>query len=407
MASAWPPSGREVPSGAGEDRGCWYRFTQQRLSAWQPLFSVPMVVSGFMATGALFIAIGIALLAISDGVVEYEHDYTDAVTGAGGVGHFDITVDREMEPPIWIYYQLDGFHQNHRKYVKSRDDAQFSKSESPQFAESELRASCEPWVAASDGRLHYPCGLVARSVFNDTFVVLRNDDPPSETWSRLAIDSSAKAIAWPSDTEGRFRNVNPEGRVGGDSEDENQLRLNMWTLNLFPPVTCEQQTFVGGDYEPVEVATKEVNGINVTDCRDYVTAPQCNFKKDGAPFVCQGDYTPTKQPEWGIESGHFLVWMRIAGLPRFRKLWGKVDQVLPKDTTLRVHFHDNFEVIQFSGRKAFVISTSTVLGGRSDFLGIGYLAVGGCCLLFGLGFAWRHSLRGRQLGDVSLLHQTR
>jgi hypothetical protein len=362
-----------------------------------------VVVLGFLATGALFIAIGAALLAISKGVVEYEHDYTDADTATG---YFDIAVDREMEPPIWVYYQLDGFHQNHRKYVKSRDDKQFQYSESPQFAESELHASCEPWVATNDGHVHYPCGLVARSIFNDTFAVLHKDSA-SEAWSRLAVDSSAQAIAWPSDTEGRFRNVNPEGKVGGGSEKENQLRLNMWILDLFPPMTCEQQDFSDG-WEPVEVATKEVDGINVTDCKGYMTdAPTCNFKKDGAAFECTGNYQPTKQPEWGIESGHFLVWMRIAGLPRFRKLWGKVDQVLPKDSTLRVYFQNNFEVIQFSGRKAFVISTSTALGGRSDFLGIGYVVVGGCCLLFGLGFAWRHSLRGRQLGDVSLLHQTR
>merc|ERR1719401_315304 len=90
--------------------------------------------------------------------------------------------------------------------------------------------------------------------------------------------------------------------------------------------------------------------------------------------------------EWGIENGHFISWMRVAGLPSFRKLWGKVDKPLKAGSRIRVHYQDNFPVKEFGGRKTLVISTSSGLSGRKKHIGYGYIAVGGCFLIFGLLF---------------------
>jgi LEM3 (ligand-effect modulator 3) family / CDC50 family len=32
-----------------------------------------------------------------------------------------IEVDEDLKPPILVYYQIENFHQNHRKYARSRD----------------------------------------------------------------------------------------------------------------------------------------------------------------------------------------------------------------------------------------------------------------------------------------------
>jgi len=40
-----------------------------------------------------------------------------------------ITVTQDLQPPVLIYYQIEGFHQNHRSYQRSRDVYQVSCSQ--------------------------------------------------------------------------------------------------------------------------------------------------------------------------------------------------------------------------------------------------------------------------------------
>jgi hypothetical protein len=35
-------------------------------------------------------------------------------------------VKEKMKAPVYVYYELDNFYQNHRRYVKSRSDDQLS-----------------------------------------------------------------------------------------------------------------------------------------------------------------------------------------------------------------------------------------------------------------------------------------
>mmetsp|Transcript_24366 Transcript_24366/g.76889 ORF Transcript_24366/g.76889 Transcript_24366/m.76889 type:complete len:270 (-) Transcript_24366:253-1062(-) len=230
----------------------------------------------------------------------------------------------------------------------------------------------------------------------------------------LSVDASAAAIAWPADAGGRrYRNLDPEASApAGLAGERNQLALDMWILERFPPVACEQtEISEATPYAPVVVARRNETlrsgrRVEVADCRGYTSeSPSCNFMRDGVPFDCSGQYRKVvKRDDWGVENGHFIVWMRIAGLPGFRKLWGKVGTPLAAGSLLKVHFKDNFKVKEFRGRKAFVISTGSVLGGRNDFLGYGYIVVGSCCLVFGVALLWRHAVRrSRPLCDPRLL----
>ena len=82
---------------------------------------------------------------------------------------------------------------------------------------------------------------------------------------------------------------------------------------------------------------------------------------------------------------HFIVWMRTAGLPNFRKLWGRIDNGLePGKYTLEVD--NQYQVKPFQGQKSFVLSTTNALGGKNYFLAVCYITVGTLCMLFAFVF---------------------
>lgn len=97
-----------------------------------------------------------------------------------------------------MYYGLTNFYQNHRRYVKSRDDAQLLGEFS-----SPVSTDCIPFNENTNGKQIVPCGAIANSLFNDTLKlhsISLGDVPVLNT-----------GIAWPSDKEIKFRN--PRGNL--------------------------------------------------------------------------------------------------------------------------------------------------------------------------------------------------
>lgn len=77
--------------------------------------------------------------------------------------------------------------------------------------------------------------------------------------------------------------------------------------------------------------------------------------------------------------------MRTAGLPNFRKLWGKIESNL-KPGTYSLEIKNNYDVSSFEGKKTFVLSTTNALGGKNYFLAICYIVVGSLCMVFAIIF---------------------
>ena len=80
------------------------------------------------------------------------------------------------------------------------------------------------------------------------------------------------------------------------------------------------------------------------------------------------------------------MWMRSAGLPNFRKLFGRIDQQLDAGNyTVNVNTNSFgkklYDVSTFNGTKSFVLSTTNVMGGQNFFLAICYICIGGLCLM--------------------------
>jgi hypothetical protein len=136
---------------------------------------------------------------------------------------------------------------------------------------------------------------------------------------------------------------------------------------------------------------------------DY-SANTCQYTLDrstNSDFQCTGNFEAVANPAgWGVENGHFINWMRTAGLPEFRKLYAKIPNSLKKGQVVIVRISGAFPVKSFGGTKQIILATTSTLGGKNSFLGYAYLAVGLISGAFAILFAIRHFYVPRSLEDI-------
>lgn len=85
----------------------------------------------------------------------------------------EVEVPHDMVPPVYLYYQLPWFYQNHKRYVRSISWSQMAGAAGP----LEALPSCEPLrylggrrdTSLPDQGAIHPCGLIPSSLFNDSF----------------------------------------------------------------------------------------------------------------------------------------------------------------------------------------------------------------------------------------------
>lgn len=169
------------------------------------------VLPTFFIIGIAFIPVGIALLYFSDEVREHVIDYT-ACTKVGTTDkcadlirtfphercecEIDFTLDTDFLGNVFVYYGLSNYYQNHRRYVKSRDDEQLlGRLGVPS-------TDCAPFAYDESGKAIAPCGAIANSLFNDTLNIRKQS-------TKTMVPLLRTGIAWPSDRQIKFRN--PEG----------------------------------------------------------------------------------------------------------------------------------------------------------------------------------------------------
>ncbi|KAG0544854.1 hypothetical protein BDA96_02G312500 [Sorghum bicolor] len=298
------------------NRPRYHPFTQQQLPACHFILKPPTAIAAIALVGIIFIPIGLACMAASNKVVEVVDQYETACIPEkmrdNKVAYIQnpstdkscprlLKVHAHMKAPIYVYYKLDKFDQNHRRYARSRSISQLG---SPKMAKD--TKTCSPEATAKGGGPIVPCGLVAWSLFNDTYGFARRNET-------LAVNR--QGISWRSD----------RGHLFGD--------------RVYPR-NFQAGALVGG-----------------------------------------GTLDPNKSLS---EQEDLMVWMRTAALPAFRKLYGRIEVDLHAGDEVAVTVQNNYNTYSFGGKKALVLSTAGVLGGKSSFLGRAYLAGGIACLALAL-----------------------
>ncbi|KAF8626175.1 hypothetical protein AX15_005062 [Amanita polypyramis BW_CC] len=387
-----------------KEKGGWRRpantaFKQQRLKAWQPILTPKTVLPTFFILGILFAPIGGVLIWGSSLVTEITLDYTDCenlssspsngslafqtmpsnrfnyrlrasdknaafntpqyafLDNSNNASVTDVTMERQcviefdipadMGPTVLLYYKLTNFYQNHRRYVKSLDANQLKGQTRNQHDLN--KSDCKP-LGSRDGKVIYPCGLIANSIFNDTFSnpVLQNPSGVANS-SEQTYTFSSKGIAWPG----------------------------------------EAKKYVSSPIKPI-------GGYNLSDI-----VPPPNWVKRFP------NYTDANPPPDLRNDEHFQNWMRTAGLPTFTKLYGRNDNDVMVKGTYRIIVGLNYPVQLYKGTKSIVISTVSWIGGKNPFLGWAYVAAAALFVLLAILGSARHLVKPRRLGDMSLLSWNR
>ncbi|KAK3373319.1 ligand-effect modulator 3 family [Lasiosphaeria ovina] len=375
-------------------------FRQQRMRAWQCVLTPKLIVTIFSILAAIYLGFGAYLTYLAHTVRDFSFDYTDCQKQApqdGGPDNFKAVPDglisahfsvpegstldpnkafwrvekrpfefgneslnidvclvrfnipEDLKPTVSFFYYLENFYQNHRRYVNSFNAKQLLGDAVDGATIN--GSTCDPLAhdPLGSGKIVFPCGIVANSMFNDTF--------SSPVWLNVAVSPNNARRA--DDNSNRTYTMKDTGITWPGNKDlYGQTKYN--NDQIVPPPNWR-------DRYP--------NGYN---------------DKNPAPNL----------QTWEA----FQNWMMLAASPNFYKLYQRNDVDVMDRGTYQVDIALNFDTTLYNGRKSFVITTLSTMGSRNIWPGIIFLIVGGICLLLDIYFILSFFLwKPRKLGDPSYL----
>ena len=127
--------------------------------------------------GLIFLGLGLAMYILTTQVWHLKLRYDDQCSTLGSSCTIQFTVDTQVANPIYVYYELNNFYQNYRRYLNSMDYKQLAGEV---LSASDVSSTCEGAVYMSDigktkswggidlasNAVANPCGLLARSYFD-------------------------------------------------------------------------------------------------------------------------------------------------------------------------------------------------------------------------------------------------
>ena len=75
--------------------------------------------------------------------------------------------------------------------------------------------------------------------------------------------------------------------------------------------------------------------------------------------------------------------------------YGRIEEDLQANEQISVVIQNNYNTYSFGGKKKLVLSTTSWIGGKNDFLGIAYITIGGLCLFLAVSFTLLYVIKPR------------
>jgi len=178
-------------------------FSQQMIVAWRPLITPTIAIVLLFLTSFVVIFFGLLFYAKTYSLPMVSARYDDQCEGKTQCS-IEINITETFSGTVFMHYQLTNYFQNHRRYLYSRSDSQLQG----EYEDYDGMSTCGDFISL-DGNTSkenwlLPCGAVALSVFNDTFV-----------FTNTSVASfSDVGISWRSDKDKLFKRLSPEYSSG-------------------------------------------------------------------------------------------------------------------------------------------------------------------------------------------------
>lgn len=164
------------------------KLLKQELKSYTPEWNAKCSIITNLIIMISSFSIGITMLYFSKRFSMIEIKYTSCLNNLPNferfkrICTFPLQIDKRMEGPVFIYYKLQNFYLNHRHLVESksweelRGEEVYTKNNCKNsYLMSEMFPRNSPFYTNqwghnfSENNVSSPCGLWARSFFNDTY----------------------------------------------------------------------------------------------------------------------------------------------------------------------------------------------------------------------------------------------
>ncbi|XP_045422882.1 cell cycle control protein 50C-like [Lemur catta] len=326
---------------------------QQKLPTHRLHFSAKKILFIFFATGIFCLCMGIILLLSAKSTQEIEINYTKICANCAKVRENAFNFDKECtcSIPFSLTKKMKGnVYMYYKLYGFYQNLYRYVRSRSNrQLVGKDVKAvnSCAPFKMFHNETPIVPCGAIANSIFNDTIILSYNVNSSLQ----IPVPMLKTGLTWWTDAYVKFQNPKADNLA------------NAFEGTTKPPYW----------QKPIYELDKEDPGNN------------------------------------GFLNDDFIVWMRTAAFPTFKKLYRHLNRTQHFTAGLPAGNYSfnityNFPVTRFYGKKSVVLCTTTWSGGSSLYIGLAYTVTGAITWLAAFSMMAIHM--GLKNKKMPIIHQS-